>query len=106
MKKFYLELKAFRTRSLAHKELQTFVFAHHQQVMDDSRLKRFKTDLIRKSWEVAKRYPECADLEVRFSTYNPAGTVNQLAQVRTNFRLTIKELRENVALECSTQIQS
>jgi len=94
MKKFYLELKVFRTKDKAHQELQAFVQSKHQEVMDASWLKRLKTDLIRKSWEISKKYPETKDLDVKFSTYNPLGRFNQFVQVNTNFRLAIMELGE------------
>jgi len=94
MKEFYLELKVFRTRDQAHKELQDFVLTHHSQVMDDTHLKRFKTDLIRKSWEISGKYPGSKDMEVKFSTYNPAGYFNQIVRVKTNFRLAIMDLGE------------
>ena len=94
MKEFYLELKVFRTQEKAHQELLAYVQSKHREVMDARWLKRLKTDLIRKSWEISKKYPETKDLEVKFSTYNPQGYFNQFVRVNTNFRLAIMELGE------------
>ncbi len=90
MNEFYVELRAFRTRNQAHRELQAFVRLNLEEVMDEGQLKKFKTELIRKSWEIGKKYPGTSDLDVQFSTYNPLGHVQQFIRVRSNFRLAIR----------------
>jgi len=106
MKEFYVELKAFRTRDKAHQELQAFVLSLHQKVMDGVCLKRFKTQLIQKSWEISRKYPDTKDLDVKFSTYNPTGRFNQFVRVKATFRLAILELGEIEPSNPQTPIQS